>query len=575
MGRQVVGEVLSAALLALLCASSSLAQTASQVTPDFEPQRTGTGQALVFSGAPGLRAPEGAEALVVALANVVVEGGKPELEQQTAQIRAALTGRRVSVAEIFERARDLEAAYADAGYVLVRVVVPAQTLNDGGTLRLTVVDGFLERLDAQGVPEPVRSRVVALVEPLLRRPDVTLAEIERRLLLAGDTPGVALRTALASGAEPGGAVLVVSADFDPVMPFIAIDNTLPKSLGTWSVTAGLDINNFFNSGEVLYFRAVGHPRFNGDDDLYGIFDDDPQYRSLTAGGIVPLGNSGLAFNLEGTLTQTTPESTLGIQTSSRFERLSARLDYPLVRSRALDLNVGLVFDVQNEYQDLITGVGDFGISEDRLRILRLTGDGAWSSDFGLLTAAATLSFGLDALGARSADDATPGLPLSRQGADATFQKLELELGYYQTLAPHLAVSVSGKAQTSFGDPLLRSEQIGIASLDELSTFDAGSLTGDSGWVVRAEASAPFDISTGAINLVASPYVFGAIGNVYLEQPTVLEEAEINASSLGLGVRFGASDGKDISSTLTLEYGRAFRDDRPDDDRFTLVGSMRF
>lgn len=574
MGRQVVGEVVSAAVLALLCASSSLAQTASQVTPDVEPQRA-TRQALVFSGTPGLRAPEGAQALMVTLADVVVEGGKPELAQQTAEIEAALTGRRVSVAEIFAKARDLEAAYADAGYVLVRVVVPAQTLNDGGTLRLTVVDGFLERLDAEGVPEPVRGRVVALVEPLLRRPDVTLAEIERRLLLAGDTPGVALRTALASGVEPGGAVLIVSADFDPVMPFVAIDNTLPESLGTWSVTAGLDINNFFNAGEVLYFRAVGHPRFNGDDDLYGIFDNDPQYRSLTAGGIVPLGDSGLAFNLEGTLTQTTPESTLGIQTASRFERLSARLDYALVRSRALDLNVGLVFDIQNEYQDLITGVGDLGLSEDRLRILRLTGDGAWSSDFGLLTAAATLSFGLDAFGARSAEDATPSLPLSRQGADATFQKLELELGYYHTLAPHLAVGISAKAQTSFGEPLLRSEQIGIASLDELSTFDAGSLTGDSGWVARAEVSAPFDIATGEISLVASPYVFGAIGSVYLEEPTVLEEAEIRASSVGLGVRFGASDGKDISSTLTLEYGRAFRDDGPDDDRFTLVGSMRF
>jgi hypothetical protein len=82
-------------------------------------------------------------------------------------------------------------------------------------------------------------------------------------------------------------------------------------------------------------RAVGHPRFNGDNDLYGIFDDDPQYRSLTAGGIVPLGDSGLAFNLEGTLTQTTPESSLGIQTASRFERLSARLDYPLVGGGAV------------------------------------------------------------------------------------------------------------------------------------------------------------------------------------------------------------------------------------------------
>ena len=574
MGRQVFGEVFSALGLAVLFTCPALAQSASQVTPQFEPQRRATGGALVFSGAPGLAAPAGAETLSVTLSGVVVEGGKPALEAATADLRAALTGRRVTVAEIFARARDLEAAYTNAGYVLVRVVVPAQTLNDGGSLKLTVVDGFLERLDTEGVPEPVRARVVALVEPLLRRPDVTLAEIERRLLLAGDTPGLALRTALASGDEPGGAVLIVSADFDPVMPFIAVDNTLPESLGTWAVTAGLDINNFFNAGEVLYFRAVGHPHFN-EDGMYGIFDDDPRYRSLTAGGVVPVGLSGLTFNLEGTLTQTTPEPIFAIQPSSRFERLSARLDYPVIRSRTLDLSAGLAFDIQNEYQDLITGAGDLPLSEDRLRVLRLTGDAAWSSDFGLLTAAATMSFGLDVLGARTADDATPALPLSRQEADAVFQKLEMELGYYHTLAPHLAVSVNAKAQTSFGEALLRSEQIGIASLSELSTFDAGALTGDSGWVVRAEVSAPFDLPTGGISLVAAPYVFGAVGSVHLEHPTALEQATINASSLGLGVRFGASNEDDVASTLTLEYGRAFRDDGPDDDRFTLVGSMRF
>src|SRR5690606_29383935 len=102
--------------------------------------------------------------------------------------------------------------------------------------------------------------------------------------------------------------------------------------------------------------------------------------------------------------------------------------------------------------------------------------------------------GLNALGARTASDATATLPLSRQGADAEFAKLELAASYSRPVADNLVVSVYGRGQTSFGEPLLRSEQIGIASFRELSTFDAGSIGGDSGWVLRGDVLSPWPVN---------------------------------------------------------------------------------
>src|SRR5690606_41568765 len=57
-----------------------------------------------------------------------------------------------------------------------------------------------------------------------------------------------------------------------------------------------------------------------------------------------------------------------------------------------------------------------------------------------------ISFGIDGLGARGEEDAD--FPtLSRQGADADFQKLEVAARWDQAIREHLAYSLYGRAQT--------------------------------------------------------------------------------------------------------------------------------
>jgi hemolysin activation/secretion protein len=162
------------------------------------------------------------------------------------------------------------------------------------------------------------------------------------------------------------------------------------------------------------------------------------------------------------------------------------------------------------------------LSQDRLRILRFANDGNVITPWGAtLSGRATASFGIDGLGARSAADASPSLPLSRQGADAAFQKLDVNLSYSQPLLTHLALNVAARAQTAFGQALLSSEQIGIANTTGLSAFDAGSVVGDEGFVVRAELSSPWSVPlpNAALNLAAAPYLFGGLGEVSLNDPT--------------------------------------------------------
>ncbi len=568
-----------ALLLTVVGSVPAWSQSASQITPPtFRPSPSAPGTAVIVSGQPGLNAPAGADRLFVKLSGVTVEGGRPELAGDVEALRARLVGRRVPASELFAAARDLEAAYARAGFVLVRVVLPAQSLRDGGRMRLTVVDGFVERLEVGELPERVRARVTAVLSPLVGQKGLRLGEIERRLMIAGDTPGVAMRSALTPGKEAGATVLVVQGTYKMVGGFVGFDNTLSTDLGRVTANAGLDLNTPFGFGETIYLRASGHPGGNDSSGVGAFFSDLPRVRTLAGGIVVPLGVDGLTLNLEATNSRTTPKAKGGLQTATEFERYSTRLRYPWIRSRGLTFASEVIFDVEEERDDArLVGVV-LPLALDRLRVLRLASDVSWQvPGAGTLFARGIASFGLDAFGARSAADATPILPLTRQGADADFAKAEAIVSYAQALGEHVGIGLLARGQTAFNSALPRAEQLGIASFQELSTFDAGTLGGDSGWMVRGEVNSPWLLPAGPVQLSVMPYAFAATGALSLHRPTVFERGTTNVSSIGVGLRLAASPDAGVSqASLTVEFGRRYRDDGlPDANRFTVVGSLKF
>ncbi|QKC82020.1 ShlB/FhaC/HecB family hemolysin secretion/activation protein [Mesorhizobium sp. NZP2077] len=564
-----------AASICLGLPAGAFAETASQITPpSFRPPPQTNMAGVTIPEGSGLEAPAGAEKLKVKLRDVSVEGGLPDMAEATRKIVAGIAHRTVTAAEIFAAARALETAYGRAGYALVRVVLPAQKLNDGARLSLVVIDGYLERIDTSNLPERIRGRVEATLAPLVGQKSIKLSAIERKLLLAGDMPGARLRSTLQAGTAKGASVLVIDGKYRPLGGQVTVDNSLSPSLQRWSTGVGVDFNSLLGLGELVYVRIGGYP----DGGESGLFTDAPRNRNYAAGIVVPIGYDGLTLNLEATRTRANPAAepgTLGF--GSEFERYSARLRYPWIRSRELTVRSELSFDAQNDFLNAATPIS-LPIAEDRLRIIRFGTDATWFTSLGgVFTGNVVASFGIDGLGARSAADATPLLPLSRQGADADFQKLEVQASYSQPLATHLGLDLYARAQTSFGKPLLQSEQIGLVGANSLSSFDAGALQGDSGYVLRGELSSPWYVPfTGGI-VSLSPYVFGAIGQVHLEMPTVLETADIVGASYGLGLKVGtALAGDATNASLTLEWGRQHRDDHlPTSDRFSLAGAIQF
>jgi hemolysin activation/secretion protein len=567
-------------LAILACSSIALwpqplaAQSASQITPHSLAPVQGNSQGGITIGEmPDLEVPAGADALFVTLSSVSIAADSPELTDIGTSLTNRLVGQRVSGAQIFAAARGLETAYAKAGYVLVRVILPPQELVDGAPLKLEVVDGYIERIETLHVSARVRRRIEKLIGPLTGKPGLKLREIERRILLASDTPGVILKSTLAPGAETGAAVLVIEAKDQPVDVTVSTDNSLSRSLGTYQLGLGAEFNSLLHAGELGYVRFNGDPTLGSD----GIFGGKPRNRMLAAGVIVPLGDDGLTLNLEGTQSRTTPAADAGSQSSDEFERVSLRLRYPWMRSRDLNVASQLVFDAQNEHEDLVLPAS-LPLFDDRLRILRLVQEGNTVFHYGgSLSGSFTTSYGFDGLGARSAAAATSELPLSRQGAGAGFKKIDGSLTYGQTLVAHLNGEVTVRGQFAFGRALERSEQIGIADPQSLSAFDAGSLQGDSGYVARSELSSPWLLANmNRAAILAAPYLFGAKGEVFVADPTALEAPHVSAAAYGAGLRIsGGVSGAPSNGSLNLECARESGGNIHDVSRLRLAVAIRF
>jgi hemolysin activation/secretion protein len=527
----------------------------SQVTPPtLRPAPTPSG-GVTIPTAPGLQTPSGADKFSVTLRQVVIDGAFEALAYANQQLARTVQGRRLTVAQLYLAAQVLEAAYAQAGYILVRVALPPQQLRDGGTLRLIVVDGFIEAIDVKGVPDRVRALVVTKTNGLIGKRRIKLGEIERRLLIAGDAPGLRLRSTLARGQREGGAKLILEGIYRPITVTIGADNQLPTSLGTWSFNASFALNSIFGLGEQLYGSLVAPS------DLGQTFDSKAHNRVLGAGAVIPLGVDGWTINPEYTFSRTRPDIFAGITDSiGWYERWAVRTSYPFVRERVHTFVLQGSFEAIKQYNELPAFATD--LNRDQYTVLR----GGVDIAFPLLWDGASLrskvlySRGLG--GRELADVAATGIPLTRVGAGPVFSKVAGEFYIFQALPEAFQLALIGRGQSTFDNPVFLSEQFALDAIDGVSSFPAGTFMVDEGVSGRAELIRPFERRTEDFDTTLAPYMFGATGKGYLRMPTAVEPSSTRASSIGFGVRAGLVQMANLSGlTGALEFGKQYSDFR--------------
>jgi hemolysin activation/secretion protein len=541
---------LSAATFALaslpLSASAQGVPAPSQVAPPVIAPPPAAGRIAIPQVPAGTQIPPQAKKLTFKLLGFDIRGEFEEFAAKRHELEAPLVGKTVTVAEIFEFADQLQQIYAKAGYPLVRIVLLPQELDGAARIKLNIIDGFVERLDVDALPLQVQGRVATVLARLLNKTHLTQAELERRLLIAGETPGLTLNATFAPGQEIGGSILVLTGRYRPVSMSVYMDNAMPEVFGTGQGVVSASANSVLGLGEQVTVQAAGLPS-------HDYVAEMPTRRYFTGTFSIPLGVNGWRFEAGGTDGVTTPHGDPIAATKGVYNEGYVKLAYEALKRRDYELTVNARLDAANQKIDTMIVDPAVLLSSDRTRVLRTGADGIWKlPQFGTTVIyGGNYSRGLDALGARMASEAPPWMPLSRQGADAVFDKVDGHLEIDQALPYDFFVNFYASGQDSFRRALLTSEQFDIDGSRMLSGFTAGSLPGDTAWVVRGEFGHNFTAQLPYGGLVLTPYLFAATGERILEDPTVLEIGDVHATNYGGGVRFNIVP---PSANLPTTYG---------------------
>jgi hemolysin activation/secretion protein len=550
---------------AFLLSTSAFAQTApSLVVPkSAAPEVKATDASVVLPDTIFSRAPEGADKINVQISRVSVKGGDAALADATRQITQPLEGRSNTVTALYEAATQVEALYARQGKILTRATVPPQQLKDGAVFKIVIVDGFIQSVDDSAVPAKVRGPIQKRLARLIGARGLTLAQIERHVLLASRVPGVTLKTTLVPDSAVGGAKLVVQADYRAVQGGLSIHNRLGKAYDNVSFDAQLVGNSLTGHGEQIYALASTTSDF-------ALFDGSPRRRILGVGAFVPVSNNGLSINPDYLHADTNPKPQVGgVPVKGKLDRFALNLSYPAILTRQETLNLQAGFEYLNESQSF-TGFGA-KLSEDKLRSVNVGVQwGKALSAASTLGAEISVTKGFNWFGARTQADATrTGVFLSRLGSGPDFARLNAAFSLGQNLGSALRASFVVRGQASLSDALPSSAQFLLDGPDGLSGFSQGSISADSGVSARLELGAP--LKAGDQGQLA-PYVFAAGATGSLSQPTAVELKHPGGWSLGGGVRATLGTHVSLNAELAQSHANIFIKDQT---RLTASVSFKF
>ena len=460
-----------------------------------------------------------------------------------------IIGKEQSVSDLYDIALEIEKDFNEKGYPLVRVILPTQELEpEQATLFFKVIDGYIEQLDLSKVPTLQFRRIYSYLKPLIKQKSIKFSDIERQLLLAGNTAGLTLRSTLLAGINEGGTILAVEAEHRLINGGVSFDNTQSEELGRQQGQLRAVINSPTGLGETISMFGLARPTIKG---MKGTGSDVP----IRAGGVaisVPIGNDGLTTGISYMESMTRPGGdAIDLGLEANMKSATATVSYPLVYKRDKAAFFRGTLGWTDEIQQTNVSGEDQDLSHDRITALRF-GVSLNRCLTGCLGIDIQFSRGID-VASRSQGDVGEGTPLSRGSGKNNFSHFKLDTTYAVALDKNLEFNINTGGQLSLDD-LLNSEQSGITGPDKLSGFTSGSISGDESWYFRGQLNYKKKLSN---KLTFTPYVYGATGVSYTFTPTATENRATAAKSIGLGLKMDGIDNYffDKNISAKVEYSK--------------------
>ena len=459
---------------------------------------------------------------------------------------ASYTDRPVALAEIYDAADAVATFYAEKGYTLSSVGVPAQRIADG-TVRLEVVEGRLGAVRTEGnqsyTYEQVSDNLKSFNKDSVYRGD----ELEVALRQLNTLPGLSVQAVLSPGDQYGTSDLLIKAQEKPSAAVITADNYGRKALGEYRGSLVLQLNN--PAGLADQFQAL----------LLQSSGRQLQYGFLQYSLPLYVGGPRLAVSYSQAAIE--QNAGLGINLDGSNRNVRAGLTWSLVRDAQNELSVGAGASYTNSSSDL----AGISISETEITLAefiatynRLYATGAVSQ----VTAGLTTNF---------QDENCTGVGAK---CDQQLARFELDLQHLQPIGGGFDGYVRLNAVEALGDPLPSASKTIIGGPANVRGFASAAATGDSGYF--ASTGVRYGIRAGEALLQLR--AFADHGYLRSETPTTSpygRDEELTSAGLGLDVQITTHFNAKLDASHPIDEKNLTYTEGRDDVRLFGAVSVNF
>lgn len=475
----------------------------------------------------------------------VVEGNSllsaAEIERATAPHR----GGQRDFGDIQRALEALEAAYRSRGYSAVAVQLPEQEVT-AGEVRFKVVEGRIARIEVEGNRHFSTSNVLASLPSLVIGMVPNARAMSESIQLSNENPARQADVVLAVGEKEGELDVKVNVtDERPWRAFASVDNTGNSATGQLRAGFALQHANLFDRDHLATLAYTGSPDKPGGTqvDIWSVGYRIPFYALGDSLDLLyaksTIGTPSSSPALGGTVGIVGRGSVGSVRWNHLFPRngeysarLIAALDYRDMKSACVD-NTGAPL------------VGVAGCVDYLVVPASLTYAARIDSPGRLIAYSVGAAANLAASDSNSYD-----LASSSRRAPRSFGVLRLSANLVQALGGDWQVRANLNAQST-PQPLVPTEQIGLAGSTAVRGFSERAFATDRGYVVQVEAHTP-DLA-GPAGWAGSLRLLGfldAAGGSNLNQPFD-SPSQFGLASAGVGARYQLR--RDVAWRFDLAY----------------------
>ena len=248
---------------------------------------------------------------------IVVEGLVALSPQDFADIVQDYSARTLGAGEMSALSDRIAARARERGFIFANAVISPQSLSSG-VLRVSLDEGVIDEIRIEGDADPA---ILSQLEPLRDGRPVTLARLERHILLADDISGIRLRSPRYEREGERG-VLIVEARRDRFSGRAELANDGSQPIGPLRARIDFDANGLISPFDEIDFT-------------YSTVPTEPGELQYLAGRYsVVVSPQGTEVSFGASYSATRPGAYLADRDIfGKSARVSGRLRHPLRRSR--------------------------------------------------------------------------------------------------------------------------------------------------------------------------------------------------------------------------------------------------